>query len=180
MRYSIATNHTLAVVETAKTLELAGSGLALLGALGTGYGLLRVLDRVTGRVEKLRKALRAIAADARFGFTGQVEMHSGGAGVSVVPEVAASGILAVPPDPDAEVLRNAIMEDRKDVAKVRAEMVKLRKEARADAAEMVKTAVAELESKLNVIERGDLWPAALGIAITIIGGAIGWYGIYLS
>jgi hypothetical protein len=45
---------------------------------------------------------------------------------------------------------------------------------------MVKAGVAELESKLNLIERDDLWPAALGIVITIAGGAVGWYGIFLS
>jgi len=76
------------------------------------------LDHVTDRIEKLRNALRSIEADARFGFTGQVETHSGDAWLTVLPTVAASGILVFPTDPDAEALRNAIMEDREDVAKV--------------------------------------------------------------
>jgi len=59
-------------------------------------------------------------------------------------------------------------------------MMKLRKEARTDAAEMVKFAVGELESKPKVIDRGDLWPAIIGVAITVAGGAVGWYGHLLQ
>ena len=52
-------------------------------------------------------------------------------------------------------------------------MMKLRKEARAEAAEMVKFVVGELESKPKVIDRGDLWPAIFGVAITVAGSAVG-------
>jgi hypothetical protein len=164
----------------AKTLELAGSGLAIMGAVLTGYGLVRIMDRVTDRIEKLRNALQAIVADAKFGFTGKTETHSVGAEVIVEPQVKPRMIKGLPLDADAEVLRAAILEDRDEVAKVREDMRTLGEEARADAAEMVKAGVAELESKLNLIERDDLWPAALGIVITIAGGAVGWYGIFLS